>query len=234
MSNSSVALSRHAQYTISMSTSIREKIIAYLGQGIQQSVVATSCGVTPAYVSQLLEVPEVREEIAKLRAGTLEKAIEADSSLERIEKVALRMVEQKLPFVRNAVEAAKIFATLNAAKRKATPENGGENALAAQMVTITVPRAAALHFRISSDNQVIEVEGRAMAPLPSRALPALQKRLAAPGVADLVVTDVPAPKVSEMDAAISHRTKQAAADGKRATAVLADLTTYMDGVQVVL
>jgi hypothetical protein len=225
----------------SMSNSTRDKIINYLGQGIQQSIVATSCGVTPAYVSQLLEIPEVREEIARLKAGQLEAAIAADSSLERIEKSALKMVEQKLPFVRSAVEAAKIFATLNAAKRKATPDKHTDDAIAAQQVTITLPKASSLHFRINSSNQVIEVEGRAMAPLPSRALPELQKRLSAAGLegvgnvfTDIVSTSL-APKESLLTAAaLTHKEQQTAADQKRATSVLDDLTTFMNGVAVVL
>lgn len=209
-----------------MSTSTRERIISYLGQGIQASIVATSCGVSAGYISQLLELPEVREEIAKLQAGKLEAALEADERVETVEMMALKMVKDKLPFVRSAVEAAKIFATLNAAKRKAAPNGQTADVLAGQQVTIVVPRGAALHFKLNASNQVVEVDGRAMAPLPSRALPALQRERL--GVTDLEPLVVRAP------AAATHAARMDAVDSQRANNMLRDLTTVLDGVAIVL
>lgn len=209
-----------------MSTSTRERIISYLGQGIQQSVVATSCGVTPAYVSQLLELPEVREEIAQLQAAKLEGALETDSKIETVEAMALKAIHDKLPYVRSAVEAAKIFATLNGARRKAAPSGAGNDVLAGQQVTIVLPKGAAVHFKLNQSNQVIEVDGRAMAPLPSRALPALQKsRL---GVTDLEPLPIQAP------ATPAHVTEHHKQDTARANNILRDLTTVLNGVTVVL
>ena len=209
-----------------MSSSTRDRIISYLGQGIQASVVATSCGVTPAYVSQMLEIPEVREEIAKLQAGKLEHALEVDARIESVESLALKMVKDKLPFVRSAVEAAKIFATLNSAKRKSVNSSTDADVLAGQQVTIIVPRGAAMNFKLNSSNQVVEVDGRAMAPLPSRALPALQK-------ARLGVTDLDA-LIIQPPAAATHATRATEQDQARAKTILRDLTTVLDGVTVVL
>lgn len=208
-----------------MSASTRDKIIAYLGQGIQQSIVATSCGVTPAYISQMLELEDVRLEVAQLRAKHLDSALEVDSSIERIERLALKQIESKLPFVKTAVEAAKIFATLNNSKKKTAGTDQGSDALAAQQVTVTIPRGAAIHFKMNESNQVIEVEGRTMAPLPSKALPALQKRLLASAAAEVIT-----PKLQD----IEHTEKVQQADTARATAILRDLTMHMDGVAVVL
>lgn len=213
-----------------MSTSTRDRIISYLGKGIQHSVVASSCGVTTSYISQLLELPEVREAIALARAGELESALEADSSIERVEKAALRMVEQKLPFVKNASEAAAIFAKLNGAKRKATATDQASDSMAVDQVTITIPRGASIHFKLNETNQVIEVEGRTMAPLPSRSLPDLQKaRLAArDSVTDLIATTVP------LTPASTHVQKEQAVDTARAGRVLKELTTVLNGVAVVI
>lgn len=221
-----------------MSTALRDRIIAYLGQGIQQSIVATSCGVTPSYISQMLELEDVREEVAQLRAKHLDSALEVDSSIERIERAALKQVEQKLPFVKSAVEAAKIFATLNSARKKTAGTDQSSDALAAQQVTVTIPRGAAIHFKLNETNQVIEVEGRTMAPLPSKALPALQARLRAPSdvqtVQPIISKPSAAPVVTPDSEQLKHRELHAAADIKRASALLQDMTTYMNGVAVVL
>lgn len=210
-----------------MSTATRDKIIGYLGRGVSPLVTATSCGVTPAYVSQLLDLAEVRDEIALKRAGLLEEALESDSTVERIERAALKQVEAKLPFVRTAIEAVKIAATLNGMKRKAASTDQSSDVLAAQQVTILLPRAASVNLKINENSQVIEVEGRAMAPLPSKALPGLQARLA--GAAP-VVTDVTA----LAPAAAAHREKVSLADATRAKGILRDLTLHMAGVQIVL
>ncbi len=212
-----------------MSATIRERIISYLGQGIQQSVVASSCGVTPAYVSQLLEEPEVREQIAILRSKELETALEVDRSIERIERKALEMVDRKLPFVKNATEAAKVFATLNAARKKAVVGDQASDVAAAQQVIITVPKGAQLLFKLNPNNQVIEVEGRSMATLPSSGLAAIQQRLRAEtGAPETLEVKAPPP------AAVVHQQKVADQDEKRALGILENLTTMMNGVEVVL
>ena len=218
---------------MSSSNSTRDRIISYLGQGIQQSIVATSCGVSASYISQLLELPEVREEVAQLRAKNLDSALEVDTSIERIERAALKQIEAKLPFVRTAVEAAKIFATLNSARKKTAGADQSSDVLAAQQVTVTIPRGAAIHFKVNDTNQVIEVEGRTMAPLPSRALPMLQVRRAL-GVTDaLLVPPLVLPKEVPAEL-VAHQEKQNLADVRRATGILRDLTTHMNGVAVVL
>jgi hypothetical protein len=210
-----------------MSTSLREKIIKYLAQDIQQSVVASSCGVTPAYISQLLDLPEVRDEINLLRSARLDTAITHDSNLDKLETRALEMVEGKLPYVKTAIEAVKIAQALNSMKRKNTASDPNSDAVSAQQVTITVPRGASLLFKMNENNQVIEVEGRTMAPLPSKALSGLQERLKV----DTTVMDV---AISGPATSVTHREKQELKDSARAREILRDMTTYMDGVSVVL
>ena len=215
-----------------LALSTRDKIIKYLGQGIQQSIVASSCGVTPAYISQMLELEDVRSAIAAEQAGQLEVALESDANIERIEKKALAMVETRLPMVTSAMEAAKIFATLNASKKKVTAGARTEDAISAQQVVITVPRGASIHFKVSEQNQVIEVDGRSMAPLPSSGLAALSKAQA--GVQ--AITDLPAKpeQVQSANSSSPEKAKHQAADLVRATGILRDLSVVMNGARVVL
>lgn len=209
-----------------MSTSLREKIVKYLAQDIQQSVVASSCGVTPSYITQLLDLPEVREEISLLKAKRLEVAIENDDNLDKLESRALEMVGAKLTYVKSAVEAVKIAQALNGMKRKNTASDPSADAVAAQQVTITIPRGANLLFKLNENNQVIEVEGRTMAPLPSKALPGLQARLHSTEVMDVALNGPVTP--------VTHREKQDQKDSARASEILRDMTMHMDGVAIVL
>lgn len=153
--------------------STRTRIIALLGQGIQQSVVASACGVTPGWISQLLEDAAVREEVAKLRASSLQAAVTQDEELETIEAQALKIVKSKLAFVRTASEAAKIYSTLNRANRKLVAPVGETINAAGRQITVTLPAAASIHIQVNQQNQVVEIDGRSLATLPSSGLAGL-------------------------------------------------------------
>lgn len=201
-------------------SSVRDKIIGYLAAGVSQTVAAEAAGVSDSYVSQLLEQDGVREEIASKKSVKLERHIEVDSSIEEIEKDALKIVASKLKFV-NAVEASKIFATMNAARKKADAGAIGNSAGQVDTVVFVLPKAARTMIQINSDNQIIEVDGKTTAPLPSKVLPQLQKRLEQQ-------------KTVELPHIVDVREKAKVADSQRAHSILKDVTTVIDGVQVVI
>jgi len=201
-------------------SSVRDKIIGYLAAGVSQTIAAESAGVSDSYVSQLLEQEGVREEIAAKKSVKLERHIEVDDTIENIEKEALKIVSSKLKFV-NAVEASKIFATMNAARKKADAGAIGNSAGQVDTVVFVLPKAARTMIQINSDNQIIEVDGKTTAPLPSKVLPQLQKRLEQQKTVELPhITDI--------------REKAKVADSERAKSILKDVTTMIDGVQVVI
>lgn len=201
-------------------SSVREKIIGFLAAGVSQSIAAESAGVSDSYVSQLLEQEGVREEIAAKKSVKLERHIEVDTTIEEIEKDALKIVASKLKFV-NAVEASKIFATMNAARKKADAGAVGNSAGSVDTVVFVLPKAARTMIQINSSNQIIEVDGKTTAPLPSKVLPTLQKRL------DLQ-------KTMELPHVLDVKEKTEVRDQERAQSILKDVVTVIDGVQVVI
>lgn len=203
-----------------MSSSIRDKIIGYLAAGVSQTIAAQSAGVSDSYISQLLEQPGVREEIAAKKSVKLERHIAVDDTIEEIEKEALKVVAAKLKFT-NAKEASQIFATMNAARKKADAGAVGNQAGAVDIVTFMLPKAAKTMIQINSDNQIIDVDGKTTAPLPSKALPAMAAKLSAPRTVEL-------PHVTEV------KEKARVMDESRASSILKDITTVIDGVQVVI
>lgn len=204
-----------------MSSSVRDKIIGYLAAGVSQSAAAQAAGVSDGYVSQLLELEEVREAVAVKKAGRLEQAIEVDAQIEHGEKLALQQIVRKLGSPLTPLkEAVQAFSVLNSARKKAD-EGAGNQAGAVDTITIVLPRAAKTMIQINTDNQIIEVNGRTTAPLPSKALPAMAKQLGGPKVVEL-------PHVQDV------RSKSELRDQEKAQQVLADITTVIDGVQVVI
>lgn len=96
------------------------KLLSFLAAGVAPSIAASATGCDPSYVSQLLENEQFKEELYKLSAKELEADLAHDSTIESVEAKALKAIEDKLPFVRSAAEAAKIFSILNNAKKRAT------------------------------------------------------------------------------------------------------------------
>jgi hypothetical protein len=186
-----------------LSDPIKEKLIGYLASGVSQTAAAKAVGVDDSYVSQLLALPDFRQAILDISATRLHEAVQHDDNIESIEKKALRVLDQKLPYVRSAMEAAKIFATLNSAKKRAIDGAANSGTGGAASVTIVLPRAAGVSLRLNTSNQVIEVEGRTMAPLPSRVLPKLVEEV---------------------------RAKHRAADAERAAELLDSVSTPMQTV----
>lgn len=213
-----------------MSNSTRDRAISLLGQGFSQSQVAIAIGVTDSWISQLVTEPEVHDEISRLRSGALQEKVEADKTLDDLEKRALKLVADKLPFVRSPMEATKIYATLNKANRKTAAVNPEHDKNTAVTVNITLPKAAAgIHIQLNQNNQVVEVEGQSMATLPSRALPSLASRVAQQALPSTVSS---VPSIQDIQAVTRKRLQDA--DGERAAAVLRNLEILIDGVPCVL
>lgn len=202
--------------------STRDKIIGYLAAGVSQTLAAEAAGVSDGYVSQLLDSPGVREEIAAKKSVKLERHIEVDDTIESNEKKALQIMGRKLdsPVV-SLGDAIKAFSVLNAAKKKADAGAAGNNAGQVDTVTFVLPKAARTMIQINSDNQIIEVDGRTTAPLPSKALPSMQKELARQKTMEL-------PHIQDI------KEKARRQDVETANSRLKDISTVIDGVQVVI
>lgn len=204
-------------------SSTRDKIIGLLGAGVSQTLAAEAAGVSDGYVSQLLLDDNVRAEIAAKKSAKLEQHVEVDSKIEDLERLALKVMEKKLNSgVVSLSDATRTFSVLNAAKKKSEDSAMGNNAANVDTVIIVLPKAAKTMIQISGDNQIVEIDGKTTAPLPSKVLPSLQQKLAANPSPQLPshVTDVQA--------------KVAAKDAEKAAQILADVVTVIDGVQVVI
>jgi hypothetical protein len=153
-----------------------EKLLGHLAAGVSIPSAALAVGLSEQDVRELLENKEFSAALTARRSEKLEAAVKHDATVESLETKALRVLEQKLPFVRSPMEAARIFQILNSSNKRSAPvESADAGALGAQQVAILLPKAARVQLTLNSSNQVIDVEGRSMATLPSRALPMLKQ-----------------------------------------------------------
>jgi transcriptional regulator with XRE-family HTH domain len=155
--------------------SLADRILELLGQGLSGSVVAAAVGVTPAYVSQLLEDEDFRLEVSIKRAGKAEAAVDRDNTWDKIEKAAIDKMAQLMPMITRPADLIRIAQIANTAKRTAKELEGTDSG-AAPVVQLIVPQAAIIHFKMNAESQVIEIDARSTEALPTQQL---QKNLAA-------------------------------------------------------
>lgn len=145
----------------------KDRVVELLGAGVTPVQVASAVGCSESYVSQLLAVPEIEAMVRKLRSERAAEYIEHDDSVQAAEKAALGLVRRNVDngFLK-PMEALKHFQVLNAARRK-SDSTGGTAVPTNTIVNFTLPENAAVQFKMTTDRQVIEVDGRSMATLPA-------------------------------------------------------------------
>lgn len=166
---------------------MKDRIIEMLGNGIPATAVAAALGCTDSYISQLLTEDGVVEQVQALRAVKFQEYAEQDARLETAEQKALNKIESLIPYITKPSEAARVYGILNAAKRK-TGVHATQNSQVGTVVQLNLPQAAVVSFTLTSDKQVVEVEGRSMVTMPAKSLAA---RLEQRNAARLLTADVP-------------------------------------------
>lgn len=151
-------------------SSTQERILDLLAAGVSQVQTAAALGVEESYVSQLMANEEFRSAVSLKRADKAVDQIEHDGKIDDIEEKAWERVQKLLPMETNLMRVLKVAQVANAAKRKT------ETSIIPQqpstIVNIALPQQALVHFKLSSDKQVVEVEGRSLATMPSHVVQA--------------------------------------------------------------
>jgi hypothetical protein len=161
-----------------------ERVAQLLASGIAAGAVAEAVGCDPSYISQLTARPEFSERIAHHKANRVLANAAKDSKIEDLEQLALNKLERLLPMESNATRVAKIFQVLNSARKSNDTPTGQTTGTT---VTLNLPEAATVHFKLTQDNQVIEIEGRSMVPMPSHKVAAQLRDLKAVRLLDAPV-----------------------------------------------
>ena len=177
---------------------LADRIKELLGCGLPGTVVASSVGVDPSYITQLMEVEEFKNEVLVLRARNAEGAIKRDGIWDDLENKALEKMAQLLPLVTRPADIIRIAQIANTAKRTARElADGAETA--SPIVHLHVPPGASVHFQMNQQAQVVEIDGRSTAPLPMKKLneELLARKQVRIGAPEFVEVAVPAPANSE-------------------------------------
>lgn len=146
---------------------MEDKIIELLGAGVPASVVATTVGCDPSYVSQLMAREDISGRVAELRLAKAAEHVEHDNNIADLEKVALEKMAKLLPMQTDVMKVTKVFQVLNAAKKSSDVGLAQQASTPATIVSIELPEQAMVALKLTVDKQVVEVGGRSMVPMPS-------------------------------------------------------------------
>ena len=141
-----------------------------LSAGLEASVIARAVGCEPGYITQLMDDEGFRDEVQTARVMNLTDATARDKRLTTLEDAAIGRLEATLPMVMKPMEAAKILQIVNNTKRRGAELSGGNSTGGAPIVNLMLPEAARVSFTFNASNQIVDVEGRSMAPLPTNRL----------------------------------------------------------------
>lgn len=150
---------------------MKDKIVELLGAGVAPSAVAAATGVEASYVSQV--AAEYGEEISAKRATKATEHVAHDATLDALEDRALQKLGRLMDTVIDPMKIVGVFKTLNGAKRRS--EAAIQTPQPAEIVSIELPAMARTVIKVSTANQVIEVDSRPMITMQAKGVEELLK-----------------------------------------------------------
>lgn len=148
---------------------IEDMALALLGDGVEQSIVASHLGVSESAISQLISRDDFAEKLITLRYENLSKHNERDKAYDLIEDELVTKMKESLPLLFRPESIMKAIQVINAAKRR------GSSAPAATttqqtVVKIVMPVRVINRFTTDMMNQVVEVGDQKLVTVQSGVL----------------------------------------------------------------
>lgn len=149
----------------------KDQIIALLGDGLADNVVANAIGCEPGYISQIWADDGNREKILALRTKNLRAATDRDRNIDTIEDKLIDKVNEAVDnnLIFKPAELLRAFAMVNAAKRRGVQADVQAHA-PTTVVQLTLPVQVVQKFIISKDNEVVALENQTLIPMPANQL----------------------------------------------------------------
>ena len=146
----------------------QERIVSCLAAGFKDSQIAESMGVTQSAISQEIEEYSLRELSAQRMVEKHSIFTRIDDKHNRIEDLALSQLEKVVPFITDPVKLCIIVRTANSAKRRSSqPVNSQQTT---KVVQLNLPRHIHNTFVFNSNNEAIEVGGKALVSMSAATL----------------------------------------------------------------
>ena len=139
-----------------ITSSIEDRALSLLGQGISSEIVASTLGVTPARISQLLADPIFASQVTELRYEALQVHNKRDDSYDKIEDKLLIKLEAAIPLMFKPETVLSAIKVVNAAKRRGTTSPEAISTTN-NIVQLILPKKIINQFTTNVNNQVTKV-----------------------------------------------------------------------------
>lgn len=153
---------------------MKDRIASLLGSGLAPQLVATATGCSPSYISQLLQDETFVADVATLRVKDIETLQKRDGKWDGLEDNLLLQLEKLVPHMFKPRDVLSALQVVNSAKRRAAELTKGSN-INQQInihntVVLELPQKTIASYELSKTNEVISVEGKTLAPMPTTVL----------------------------------------------------------------
>lgn len=150
----------------STTSTIEERALTLLGQGVPPTAVANALGVDPSRISQLLADDDFAQKVIERKFESLSKNNERDLSIDELEDALIKKLENCLPFMTRPMEILKSFQVLNAAKRRGQTQT--EDLTQRQtIIQLNIPTIILDKFQTNVHNQVVQVGSQSLVTIQS-------------------------------------------------------------------
>jgi predicted transcriptional regulator len=142
----------------------RDSVVAALRNGFDQAQIAGAMGVTDSAISQFIS-----EHGLAAVAAQNSQFKEHDNKLNALEESVLdKLAKVMNTAILDPIRLAAVYKTLNGAKRRSLAEGQTiQNINNVRLVSLNLPRHVEVKVGLNANNEVIEVEGRAINTLPA-------------------------------------------------------------------
>jgi hypothetical protein len=149
----------------------QDRIKQLLGTGLSAEVVASTIGVHPSYISQLMSEETFYNEVIELRTKTLAAASVRDRGIDEIESMLIEKLHEQVST--NAIykprDLLHAFALVNRATRRGVSAQQG-TVINNQVINLTLKKKVVNNFKTNDLGEVVEVEGQTLVTMPASTL----------------------------------------------------------------
>ena len=141
------------------------RLIEYAKLGASPTEISRALGITPSAVTQLMDTPEVSEELKRLQEEQLARSSALDNKYDILEDKLLAQLERTLPLLVKPHEIARVLAQVNSAKRRGVAATVSD--APQKVISLTLPTVIQNKFIVNSANQVVEAGAQQLVTIPS-------------------------------------------------------------------
>ena len=140
----------------------KKKVIDLLSASISPGTIAQTLGCDPSYVSQLLQDPEIMEAVVAKRVAAATKVAATDEKVQDIRSILVEQMRKIAPFTTKMSDICMALTTVDKMASRLPSANIRESEEHRTVVSLTLPKSLALNFVMNGQNQIVEVDNRAL------------------------------------------------------------------------